>query len=238
MATPTELAAEMVTTTVAVPHVLAVRVEVRVPAARTAAPYASLPRHLPSTAMCLCVQLQDSHVKPSKDDPKYMDQARNALLAMLASGQEITLAMLRKETQKQWRKAYNRWNKQHNRTKKRRSRTAMRLAELGFGRLSTLVRTLTLSCLILVLFRRSPRTCARGHAHARAPGARAHARLTRATRAHTRLRPCGADVGESSSSPPLACSSPQPALLSPQASASPAPKLSPLALSDLLFLAN
>ena len=86
MATPIEMATEMETTTVAVPAVLAVRVEVRVPAARTAAPYTSLPRHLPSTAMCLCVQLQDSHEKPSKDDPKYMDQARNALLAKSASG--------------------------------------------------------------------------------------------------------------------------------------------------------
>ena len=55
------MATEMETTTVAVPAVLAVRVEVRVPAARTAAPYTSLPRHLPSTAMCLCVRLQNLH---------------------------------------------------------------------------------------------------------------------------------------------------------------------------------
>ena len=81
METPTEMATETETTTVAVPAVLAVRVEVRAPAARTAAPYTSLPRHLPSTAMCLCVQLQDSHVKPSKANRKYMDQARIVLLA-------------------------------------------------------------------------------------------------------------------------------------------------------------
>ena len=72
METLTEIAmaTEMETTTVAVPAVLAVRVEVRVPAARTAAPYTSLPRHLPSTAMCLCVQLQDSHEQPSRHDPR------------------------------------------------------------------------------------------------------------------------------------------------------------------------
>ena len=96
--------------------------------------------------------------------------------------------------------------------------------------------------------RGSPRTRARGthptrahtrarptRAHTRARptlGARAHARLTRATRTHTRahthtraratsvdprLRPCGADINsESSSSPP-------PALLSPQARSSPPP---------------
>ena len=83
MSTLTEIAmaTEMETTTVAVPAVLAVRVEVRVPAARTAAPYTSLPRHLPSTAMCLCVQLQDSHERPSRHDPKYRDQARKNLLA-------------------------------------------------------------------------------------------------------------------------------------------------------------
>ena len=71
--------------------------------------------------MCLCVQLQDSHEKPSKDDPKYTDQARNALLAKIMSGQEITMDMLRKEKQKCWRKDYNRWNKRHNRAKARRA---------------------------------------------------------------------------------------------------------------------
>ena len=113
-------ATEMETTTVAVPAALAERVEVRVPAARTAAPYTSLPRHLPSTAMCLCVQLQDS--PPSKDDPQYMDQARNALLAKMMSGQKITMRMLRKEAKKFHRREYQTWNKQHNRAKKRHAR--------------------------------------------------------------------------------------------------------------------
>ena len=111
--------------------------------------------------------------------------------------------------------------------------------------------------------RGSPRTRARGthptrahtrarptRAHTRARptlGARAHARLTRATRTHTRahthtraratsvdprLRPCGADINsESSSSPP-------PALLSPQARSSPPPALSPLPISSLVLLAE
>ena len=71
-------------------------------------------------------------------------------------------------------------------------------------------------------------------------GARAPLRSTR-----VRLRPCGADINsESSSSPPLALSSPPPALLSPQARSSPppalspAPELSPLALSSLVLLAG
>ena len=70
--------------------------------------------------MCLCVQLQDS--PPSKDDPKYMDQARNALLAKMMSGQKITMRMLRKEAKKFHRREYQTWNKQHNRAKKRHAR--------------------------------------------------------------------------------------------------------------------
>ena len=117
MAAPIEMAAA------AMPAVLAVLVEVRVPAARTAAPYTYLPHHLPSTAMCLCVQLQDSHERPpSKDDPKYMDQARKALLAKMMFGQKITMRMLRKEAKKFHRKDYQKWNKQHNRAKKRHAR--------------------------------------------------------------------------------------------------------------------
>ena len=53
-----------------------------------------------------------------------------------------------------------------------------------------------------------------------------------ATSVDPRLRPCGADINsEESSSPPLALSSPPPAL-------SPAPELSPLALSSLVLLAE
>ena len=140
METLTEIAmaTEMETTTVAVPAVLAVRVEVRVPAARTAAPYTSLPRHLPSTAMCLCVQLQDSHEQPSRHDPKYMEQARKNLLAKFMSGQEITYRMLRKEMQRCFRVDYQRWHKQHIRAKTRHARDeaeATRLADELPGKL-------------------------------------------------------------------------------------------------------
>jgi hypothetical protein len=130
----------------AMPAVLAVLVEVRVPAARTAAPYTYLPRHLPSTAMCLCVQLQDS--PPSKDDPKYMNQARNALLAKMMSGQKITMRMLRKEAKKFHRREYQTWNKQHNRAKKRHARDekdATLLAELGLSSESSSSPPLALS---------------------------------------------------------------------------------------------
>ena len=66
-----------------------------------------------------------------------------------------------------------------------------------------------------------------------------------ATSVDPRLRPCGADINsESSSSPPLALSSPPPALLSPQARSSPPPalspppELSPFPLSSLMLLAE
>ena len=257
MATPTVMATEM-ETTVAVPAVLAVRVEVRVPAARTAAPYTSLPRHLPSTAMCLCVQLQDSHEQPSRRDPKYRDQARKNLLTKFMSGQQITYRMLRKEMQRCFRVDYKRWHKQHIRAKTRRARDeaeATRLAELGLGPLGTLVAHHAHAREAHTQRARTHAHAqrARTHAHAHAPGARAHARLTRATRTHTRahthtraratsvdprLRPCGADSNsESSSSPPPALLSPQ-ARSSPPPALSPPPELSPFPLSSLMLLAE
>ena len=84
--------------------------------------------------MCPCVQLQDSHEKPSRRDPQYMDQARKNLFAKLMSGQEITYRMLRKEKQRCYRADYKRWNRQHNGAKKRRARDeadATQLAEFG-----------------------------------------------------------------------------------------------------------
>ena len=172
METLTEIAmaTEMETTTVAVPAALAERVEVRVPAARTAAPYTSLPRHLPSTAMCLCVQLQDSHEQPSRHDPKYREQARKNLLAKL-SGQEITSCMLRKEMQRCFRVDYQRWHKQHIRAKTRRARDeaeATQLAELGLGPLGTLVAHHAHA-------REAHTQRARTHAHAQRARTHAHA---------------------------------------------------------------
>ena len=67
--------------------------------------------------MCLCVRLQDPHERPSKDGRKYIDQARNALVAKIMSGQEITMGVLRKEMQKCWRKDYKAWNKRYNSAK-------------------------------------------------------------------------------------------------------------------------
>ena len=164
-------ATEMETTTVAVPAALAERVEVRVPAARTAAPYTSLPRHLPSTAMCLCVQLQDSHEQPSRHDPKYMEQARKNLLAKFMSGQEITSCMLRKEMQRCFRVDYKRCHKQHIRAKTRRARDeaeATQLAELGLGPLGTLVAHHAHA-------REAHTQRARTHAHAQRARTHAHA---------------------------------------------------------------
>ena len=92
--------------------------------------------------MCPCVQLQDSHEKPSRRDPQYMDQARKNLFAKLMSGQEITYRMLRKEMQRCFRVEYKRWHKQHISAKTRRARDeaeATRLAELGLGPPGTLV---------------------------------------------------------------------------------------------------
>ena len=90
--------------------------------------------------MCLCVQLQDSHEKPYKDNPKYLLQAHKILLAAAAAGEAITVDMLRKETHHQWRKDYNRWNKKHNRAlnrakalRARDATDAALLAELGLG---------------------------------------------------------------------------------------------------------
>ena len=92
--------------------------------------------------MCLCVQLQDSHEKPYKANPKYLLQSRKILLAKLSSGQEqeITADMLRKETHHQWRLDYNRWNKKCNRAlnratalRARAAKDAALLAELGLG---------------------------------------------------------------------------------------------------------
>ena len=164
-------ATEMETTTVAVPAALAERVEVRVPAARTAAPYTSLPRHLPSTAMCLCVQLQDSHEQPSRHDPKYKEQARKNLLAKFMSGQAITCGMLRKETQGCFRVDSHRWHKQHIRAIARRARDeaeATQLAELGLGPLGTLVAHHAHA-------REAHTQRARTHAHAQRARTHAHA---------------------------------------------------------------
>ena len=68
---PPDDAADCLMTT---PAVLAVRVEVRAPAARTAAPYTST---VPSTAMCLCVRLQNTHEDPApvRSDAKYTEKA-------------------------------------------------------------------------------------------------------------------------------------------------------------------
>ena len=116
----------METTIVALPAVLAVRVEVRVPAARTAAPYTSLPR--------LCVRLQE---KPSKDDSKYVDQVCNALLAegrLVGELSQTAIAkMVKQEKQKCYRKEYQRVNKRHHRQKKRIEKEAALLAEYGLA---------------------------------------------------------------------------------------------------------
>ena len=119
-------ATEMETTIVAVPAVLAVRVEVRVPAARTAAPYTSLPR--------LCVRLQE---KPSK--AKYVDQVCNALQGRLQGrlvgelSQTSIAKMVKQEKQKCHRKEYQRVNKQHHRQKKRIEKAAELLAQYGLS---------------------------------------------------------------------------------------------------------
>ena len=130
MATPTEVATETETITVAV---RAVRIAVRAPAARTAAPYTSLCSDVPVRA--ICVRLQDPYERPDRADPMYLDRARSALLARNESftGMQITLSMVRKETQKQWRKDYKKWNNRINRKKKRVEQDAGLLADLGFG---------------------------------------------------------------------------------------------------------
>ncbi len=88
--------------------------------------------------MCLCVRLQDPHEKPSKDDPKYLDKARNALFAKMMSGEiqpkDVTMHVLQKLKQFYWRKDYKAWHKRHNLEKKRAQdeANASLLAELEF----------------------------------------------------------------------------------------------------------
>ena len=86
------------------------------------------------------MQLQDSHEKPYKDNPKYLLQAGKILLAAAAAGEAITVDMLRKEALRQWRKDYKRWNKKLNRAlnrakalRARDAKDAALLAELGLG---------------------------------------------------------------------------------------------------------
>ena len=118
--TPIEMA-----NTIAVPIATAVRVEVRVkvraPAARTAAPYTST---VPSTAMCLCVRLQNTHEDPApvRSDAKYTEKARKTLLAQAMHGVEPTKKELNKLKQQYFRKDSNAWRKRQERAKKRRVR--------------------------------------------------------------------------------------------------------------------
>ena len=215
--TPIEMA-----NTIAVPIATAVRVEVRVevraPAARTAAPYTST---VPSTAMCLCVRLQNTHEDPApvRSDAKYTEKARKTLLAQAMHGVEPTKKELNKLKQQYFRKDYNAWLKRQERAAKRRvrdeedeavlagivaeleARAGAELgAELGFESFGTLVRTLIqVEPPVRTLIQVEPRTSV-----------------------DPRLRPCGAD----NNSEPL---SPQPPALSLQPSvvSSPPPALGP-----------
>ena len=215
--TPIEMA-----NTIAVPIATAVRVEVRVevraPAARTAAPYTST---VPSTAMCLCVRLQNTHEDPApvRSDAKYTEKARKTLLAQAMDGVEPTKKELNKLKQQYFRKDNNAWLKRQERAKKRRvrdkedeavlagivaelgARAGAELgAELGFESFGTLVRTLIqVEPPVRTLIQVEPRTSV-----------------------DPRLRPCGADNNSEQ------LSSPQPALLSPSVLSSPAPALGPL----------
>ena len=57
------------------------------------------------------MRLQDPNKKPSKDNPKYFEEARVALLKMAESGQVVTWRMLRTETQRLYRLDYKAWHK-------------------------------------------------------------------------------------------------------------------------------
>ena len=61
--------------------------------------------------MAICVRLQDLNEKPSRAAPKYIQQARVALLKKAASGQVVTWRMLRTETQRLYRLDYKAWHK-------------------------------------------------------------------------------------------------------------------------------
>ena len=81
--------------------------------------------------MCLCVRLQDPLVKPSKDDPIYVDRAYCALRARAESsnGMQITRAMVREEKRKQRRKdSQARWARA-DRDKKRLERLEKDIAQ-------------------------------------------------------------------------------------------------------------
>ena len=219
--TPIEMA-----NTIAVPIATAVRVEVRVevraPAARTAAPYTST---VPSTAMCLCVRLQNTHEDPApvRSEAKYTEKARKTLLAQAMHGVEPTKKELNKLKQQYFRKDYNAWLKRQERAAKRAAKRRVRDeedeavlagivaelgaragaelgAELGFESFGTLVRTLIqVEPPVRTLIQVEPRTSV-----------------------DPRLRPCGADNNSEQLSSPL------PALLSPSVLSSPAPALGPL----------
>lgn len=93
----------------------------------------------PSTAMCICVRLQDLNEKPSKAAPKYIQQARVALLKKAASGQVVTWRMLRTETQRLYRLDYKAWHKRVQKMVQRandENDNEVLLAELGFRALN------------------------------------------------------------------------------------------------------
>ena len=57
------------------------------------------------------MRLQVPNEKPSKDNPKYFEEARVALLKMAESGQVVTRRMLWKEKQRFYRRDYKAWHK-------------------------------------------------------------------------------------------------------------------------------
>lgn len=89
--------------------------------------------------MCICVRLQDLNEKPSKAAPKYIQQARVALLKKAASGQVVTWRMLRTETQRLYRLDYKAWHKRVQKMVQRandENDNEVLLAELGFRALN------------------------------------------------------------------------------------------------------
>ena len=96
-----------------------------------------------STAMCICVRLQDE--KPSRADPKYVEKACIALLKQVENGQEVTRCMLQKETQRCFRRDYKAWNKRKHAKKMPRARDEndqkLLLTDLGFGDLNVETRS-------------------------------------------------------------------------------------------------
>ena len=64
-----------------------------------------------STAMCICVRLQDPNEKPLRTDSKYFEKACKALLKKVESGQDVTYRMLQKEKQRFYRRDYKAWHK-------------------------------------------------------------------------------------------------------------------------------